>query len=308
MESVTESKQTTPGSLAYTLSGLSLLFAILCAVWTYIAWLSNSSILDFARLHLFLTHHGDVLTSLGAFSSGLATILLAHELGHALMAQNEFDGPPLWLPAPGLILPSLGGVQTTQTPLALKHPGWHALLGPLLGVVASLCCLLIGQLILLDTPYILKIDFSSQALLIQLLGQFGLGLELNALQVAGWMGLLLSGLQLLPIGATDGGQVLRTLLPGLHLPVSLMTLVALTLFAFSLPMKVAMTWWVWAGFSVLHLFGNPVKASRTQRGLGSQLVLVSLWLPLVIGITQVTHLAIPEPVIPEADVSRKIEL
>ena len=65
--------------------------------------------------------------------------------------------------------------------------------------------------------------------------------------------------------------------------------------------------WVWAGFSVLHLFGNPVKAAQTQRGLVSQL-LASLWLPLVIGITQVTHLAIPEPVIPEADVSRKVEL
>ena len=117
MESVTESKQTTPGGFAYTLSGLSLLFAILCSVWTYIAWLSNSSILDFARLQLFLTHHGDVLSSLGAFSSGLAAILLAHELGHALMAQDDFDGPPLWLPAPGLIVPSLGGLQTTQAPL-----------------------------------------------------------------------------------------------------------------------------------------------------------------------------------------------
>ena len=43
---VTETKQTTAGGLAYTLSGL-LLFAILCSLWTYIAWLSNSSILDF---------------------------------------------------------------------------------------------------------------------------------------------------------------------------------------------------------------------------------------------------------------------
>ena len=43
------------------------------------------------------------------------------------------------------------------------------------------------------------------------------------LQVAGWMGFLLSSLQLLPIGATDGGQVLRTLMPRIHLPVSLMT-------------------------------------------------------------------------------------
>ena len=195
-----------------------------------------------------------------------------------------------------------------RKPLALKNPGWHALLGPLLGVAASLCCLLIGQFILLDTPYILEIDLSSQALLIQLLGHLGLGLELNALQVAGWMGFLLSSLQLLPIGATDGGQVLRTLMPRIHLPVSLMTLFALTLFAFSLPMKIAMTWWVWAGFSVLHLFGNPVKAPQVQRGLGNQLLLASLWLPLLIGLTQVSHLAIPEPVIPEADVSRKVEL
>ena len=85
-------------------------------------------------------------------------------------------------------------------------------------------------------------------------------------------GLLLSSLQLLPIGATDGGQVLRTLMPRIHLPVSLMTLFALTLFAFSLPMKIAMTWWVWAGFSVLHLFGNPVKAPQVQRGLGNHLL------------------------------------
>ena len=279
MESVTESKQTTPGGLAYTLSGLSLLFAILCSVWTYIAWLSNSSILDFARLQLFLTHHGDVLSSLGAFSSGLAAILLAHELGHALMAQDDFDGPPFGFQHLDSSFQVWVGCKRLKPP-CYKESGLAR---------ATRTSTWRGGFALLSTYWTIhplgyalysRDRLSSQALLIQLLGHLGLGLELNAIQVAGWMGLLLSSLQLLPIGATDGGQVLRTLLPRIHLPVSLLALFALTLFAFSMPMKVAMTWWVWAGFSVLHLFGNPVKVPQIKRGLGNQLLLASLWLPL----------------------------
>ena len=231
-----------------------------------------------------------------------------HELGHACMSREASGGPPLWLPAPGLIIPSLGGIQTTQAPLTLKRPGWHAILGPLLGIVASLGCLTVGQIILQDTPYILRIDFESQALVLKLLADLGLGLELNGLQVAGWMGLLLSGLQLLPVGATDGGQILRALLPKFHLLISLLTLSALTLFAFSLPIKVGMTWWIWTGFSALHLFGNPVMLQTENRSSASRLLLACVWLPLLIGLTQFSQRAIPEPVIPEADVSRKVEL
>ena len=102
---MSETVQSSSGNQSWALSGLSLGLVVLAALWTYIAWLSNSNLLDFHRLQLFLTHHTDITSSLVFFASGVAGILLMHEAGHIFVANDEFRGVPVWLPAPGLYIP-----------------------------------------------------------------------------------------------------------------------------------------------------------------------------------------------------------
>lgn len=303
-----ETKQGSSGGQSWTLSALSLLLVVTTATWTYVAWVSNSNILDYRRLQIFLTHHGDIATSLALYAAGISTILLMHEFGHLIVAKDSFRGPPLWLPAPGLYIPSLGGIQVTQKPVPLASPALHALMGPLWGILASTGCLTLGGLVLVDTPYLLEIDTQAQPLLIHALNTLGLTEQLNALQVAGWMGLLLSSMQLIPIGATDGGQLIHSISPRFHLISSLLSLTLLVLFAFSLPFREGFTWWIWAAFSALHLLGTPVFASSTASSWRQRGTLAILWLLLLASTSISTLNALPSAMIPEANISREVEL
>jgi len=305
---VKESAQATPSNQSWALSGLSLSLVVVTALWTYVAWLSDSHLLDLQRLQLFLTHHTDIFSSLLAFSVGLTSILLLHEAGHLVVGGEAIRGAPLWLPAPGLYIPSLGGFQRAQSPVNIPHPGRYALMGPLCGISGSAVCLILGTIILPETPYLLRIDTMSQAPLIQLLTLVGLGAELNGLQVAGWMGLLLSSFQLLPIGATDGGQIIRVVAPGLHLFISLTALCLFTLVAFTFPISQGFTWWAWAALSSLHIFGSPIITQETSPSLIRRSVLGLTWLLLFLGTLTVSLNAIPTAVIPEANISQEVEL
>ena len=305
---MSETVQSSSGNQSWALSGLSLGLVVLAALWTYIAWLSNSNLLDFHRLQLFLTHHTDITSSLVFFASGVAGILLMHEAGHIFVANDEFRGAPVWLPAPGLYIPSLGGIQTANAPVSMRHPGRYAIMGPLFGSFASASCLILGSMVLENTPYVLALAQGEQSLLAQFLTRLGLNLELNGLQVAGWMGLLLSSLQLLPIGATDGGQVLREVVPKFHLTISIVTLTLLVVLAFSLPIDEGFTWWAWAAFCALHLFGNPVISEPSADTVTKRLGLGIVWALLLSSTLTLSLSAIPSPVIPEADISKEVEL
>ena len=303
-----ESAQDGPSNRSWALSGLSLGLVVITSLWTYVAWLSNSHLFDFKRLQLFLTHHTDILASLLAFSVGITLILLLHEAGHLLTGGESVRGAPLWLPAPGLYIPSLGGFQRTQGPVDMPHPGRYAIMGPLCGITGAITCLIVGSFILSDTPYLLRIEMTSQSPLIQLLTVTGLGPDLNSLQVAGWMGLLLSSLQLLPVGATDGGQIIRAIAPKLHSSISLITLCLFTLLAFTFPVAKGFTWWAWAVLSSLHLLGNPIIEEAYTPTLIKRIILGMVWFLLFFGTLTVSIDAIPTAVIPEANISQEVEL
>ena len=303
-----ESAQDGPSNRSWAFSGLSLGLVVITALWTYVAWLSNSHLLDFKRLQLFLPHHTDIWASLLAFSVGITFILLFHEVGHLLTGGESVQGAPLWLPAPGLYIPSLGGFQRAKGSVDIPHPGRYALMGPLCGITGSVACLILGAFILSETPYVLRIEITSQSPLIQLFTATGLGSELNSLQVAGWMGLLLSSLQLLPVGATDGGQIIRAMAPKLHIYISLTALCLFTLLAFTFPVAKGFTWWAWAALSSLHLLGNPIIEEESSPSLLTRVILGLAWLLLFFGTLTISIDAIPTAVIPESDISQEVEL
>jgi len=151
------------------------------------------------------------------FALSLMGILLSHELGHFLMARKHgLDVTlPYLIPAPSLI-GTFGAFIKIRSPI----PNRKVLLdigatGPLVGVIVSIPFLILG----LKLSEIKMVQGASGAML-------GSSLLLSALEwlfigplpggydvvihpvgFAGWIGLLITSLNLLPIGQLDGGHV-----------------------------------------------------------------------------------------------------
>ena len=161
-----------------------------------------------------------------AFSAALLGILLAHELGHYIMARREgvATSYPFFIPVP-FSLGTLGAFIAIKEPV----PNRRALLaigiaGPLAGLAVSIPVLLIGLSIstVRDVAAVQaalpNAAFSTEgnsllyaAAKILVFGRFlpsgGEDVFIHPVALAGWAGLLLTGLNLLPAGQLDGGHI-----------------------------------------------------------------------------------------------------
>ena len=209
----------------------------------------------------------DTLANLGLglpFAVALMLILGAHELGHYFAARHH-NVPvtlPYFIPFPISIIGTMGAFIRLKAPVTNKR----ALLdigaaGPLAGMVFALPILVIGLLTSDVGPlppggYLLEGNSILYALLkVVTLGRFlpadGIDVSLNQLAWAGWVGLLVTSLNLIPVGQLDGGHVAYVLFGRrarrLFIPV-LITLGALFV------VTQAPIWIVWA--VLLLIFGR----------------------------------------------------
>ncbi len=149
-------------------------------------------------------------------------ILLAHEMGHFLMTVRHAirSSYPLFIPLPLTFTGTMGAVIVMEGSRANRRQLFDiGIAGPLAGLVLAipLICLGIRQA---DTvkveplkPNQFAVEFGDP-LLVKLLTPVlrpDVGedrrLEPNALYMAGWVGLLITGLNMLPISQLDGGHV-----------------------------------------------------------------------------------------------------
>jgi len=175
------------------------------------------------------------------FSAALLTILLAHEFGHyfACRAHGIDTTLPLLLPAP-----TLSGTAGAVILIRSRIPNRHALLdvgvyGPICGYIASLIAIIVGFALskpLPEHPAAPLIGFGepwSVRLVHALLAGMHPGIPTFALVVrhpvliAGWVGLFITALNLLPAGQLDGGHILYAIWPRVHRPVTLLLSAAL---------------------------------------------------------------------------------
>lgn len=161
------------------------------------------------------------------YSLGLLLILGAHELGHYFTAKahNIRVTPPYFIPIP-FALGTFGAFikikSTTPDRRALFDV---AVAGPLAGLVFAIPALLFGlrmsHVITENTPSGLQnggVAIGSSVLL-ACLAKMSLGasvlegnhLQLHPLAFAGWLGLIVTALNLLPIGQLDGGHISHAL-------------------------------------------------------------------------------------------------
>ena len=179
----------------------------------------------------WLIRHPALFAAGFAYSLTLLGILLIHEFGHyaACHAHRLRATLPWVLPAP-----TLSGTFGAVIRIRTRIPSRNALMdvgiyGPLAGFIASALAVAVG--LLLSVPRAAAapeslIRFGGDPLTIQLLRHllahwnpaipaFNLSSP-HPILVAGWIGLFITALNLIPGGQLDGGHILYALSPRLH--------------------------------------------------------------------------------------------
>ncbi len=165
------------------------------------------------------------------YMASIMGILLAHEMGHYIMARkNKVDASlPFFLPFPLPPIGTLGAVILMRGRIkqrgALMEIGAA---GPLAGVAVALPVLIYGLANSAVVPLPPRgldngLIMEGQSLLYMFLKQIAVGpipegsdVALHPMAWAGWVGLFVTTLNLLPIGQLDGGHVFYALFPNAH--------------------------------------------------------------------------------------------
>ena len=230
-----------------------------------------------------LTNPEEILIGI-PFSLTLLLILGCHEFGHYYYAhKHKVDATlPYFLPAPPFlfIIGTFGAFIKIKSPIYKKD----ALLqigaaGPIAGFVIAVPALIIGLIL----SEVIAIDGGEAGIILgdSLLMKFltimvfpnladGQDVLLHPIAFAGWIGLLVTMLNLLPIGQLDGGHIAYAMFgerQGLIGSISLLALLPLSL--------LSLNWLVW-GILIIVLMRTakhpPIQDKHTPLSRENQLV------------------------------------
>jgi membrane-associated protease RseP (regulator of RpoE activity) len=237
-----------------------------------------------------------------SFSLPLLAILLCHELGHYLTARRYQVNvsPPFFLPGPPApFVGTFGAFIRLRTILNDRRQLLDiGAAGPIAGFVVALPVLWMG---LAHSQFANDPDITGMAvqsgwgplplgdsvvtLLLRHITHRGAGVILSPVAFAGWLGMFVTMLNLLPIAQLDGGHILYAALPRAQRYVARAFWVIVILLGF-----LSRSWFLWA-FVVLVLsrgrFGHPpvldayrpLPRSRVWLLLASLLVFVLTFTP-----------------------------
>ncbi|HID32059.1 MAG TPA: site-2 protease family protein, partial [bacterium (Candidatus Stahlbacteria)] len=170
-----------------------------------------------------LISFGDLLLGI-PFSFSLMAILTSHELGHYL-TRRRFkvkSSLPYFLPIPHPLIGTLGAVIKMDSIIPnRKSLFWIGLAGPLTGFIVSIPIIYFGlKLSRIDSISNYPNAFGlGDSLLFYLIGRIthpeipaGMDIILHPMAFAGWVGLLVTGLNMVPMGQFDGGHIAYAIL------------------------------------------------------------------------------------------------
>ena len=162
------------------------------------------------------------------FALPLMSILFVHEMGHYFTSKKHGikTSLPFFMPIPpilpGFNIGTFGALISSSDPMPNKKALFDVgISGPLAGFIVAIPVTAIG----IATSEIVPIpDFSSgevilgSSFLFILLSNMiytvpeGFALSMNSIAFAGWVGLLITSINLLPAGQLDGGHIFRAFL------------------------------------------------------------------------------------------------
>lgn len=165
-------------------------------------------------------NHLERFTEVLPIGIGIIAILAAHELAHYLVARRYQVklSPPFFLPT--LQLGAFGAITRFASLVPSRKALFDiALAGPAAGGLLSLLLLIIGLLLshsgsLFQVPT----EFFRGSILVGVLARIIIGanlhnglVDVNPLTVIGWLGLVITALNLMPAGVLDGGRVVQAI-------------------------------------------------------------------------------------------------
>ena len=172
----------------------------------------------FLHIILFLLTIGSTIFVGGfLYSFAIMTILLAHEMGHYFMTR-KYGIPstlPFFIPFPMEPFGTFGAIIRMKGMIVNKRALFDiGVAGPLCGFVAALPFIVAGILLSKVQVTIGSGNRLGEPLLFIILQRLiigeipkGLDLVLHPFAYAGWVGLFVTALNLLPVGQLDGGHV-----------------------------------------------------------------------------------------------------
>jgi hypothetical protein len=233
------------------------------------------------------------------FAAALMGILLVHEMGHYVAAKRYHinTSPPYFLPAP----PQLNFIGTFGAFIRLRSPivDRRQLLdvgaaGPWAGVVIAVVLLVVGLLnsqVLAGSPgptqqliYVGPQPFYlGDSILMDVARNWLVGegtVILHPLALAGWFGVFVTMLNLLPLGQLDGGHIVYALVGKHQAKVARIMWYGLLLLGFQF-----WGWWLWAALILILGRGRithpsvlephrPIPASRWPVGFATAILFV----------------------------------
>ena len=190
--------------------------ALVLLIGTILTSLEASSILQGFDLFDNFARYAEAIP----LSLGLWSVLIAHELGHKAIA-NRYNirlSIPFFLP--NWQIGSFGAITRFESLLPNRTALFDiAFAGPAVGGILSLLLLILG--LILSHPgstFQLPTEFFRASILVGTLAKVVLGsaleeavVDINPLVIIGWLGLVITALNLLPAGKLDGGRIVHAI-------------------------------------------------------------------------------------------------
>ncbi len=235
------------------------------------------------------------------FTAAIISILFVHEMGHFIASRRRgiVTSWPYFIPAPTMI-GTFGAV------IRSKSPFWNrrdlievGAAGPIAGWIVALGWLVYGLMhsVILPLSAIgpgdLVFSLKGESILMHWLTPVLLGVApdgsyylLSEAAFAGWVGLLITAINMLPIGQLDGGHIVYGLQPHRQRSLGWVAMVLLVAMGFTSPV-----WWFFAAFGLLFGVGHPptlddehqVGVIATVMGLVALVILVLSFTPMPSG-------------------------
>jgi membrane-associated protease RseP (regulator of RpoE activity) len=181
----------------------------------YVLYIPTAYAASVVELFRYTFQHPQLILHGMAFSASLLAILLSHEMGHYLACRHyRVEATlPYFIPAPPLFLAgTFGAFIKIKSPIPTRRSLFDiGLAGPFAGFVVAIPIAVIG--ILTMAPPVAQSSgiYFNDPLLFRLLAR-ALGVNLdpnsptNPYYMAAWIGLLVTSLNLMPVGQLDGGH------------------------------------------------------------------------------------------------------
>lgn len=200
------------------------------------------------------------------FALPLLAILLAHESGHYVTARRYRvnASPPFFIPFPAQwnILGTMGAFIRLRSPVFDRRTLFDiGVAGPMAGMIIAIPVLLAGLALSRTVSGGPTLPLSHQFLpfgngyifvgdsLLMLLGRAVMGLhgpvELHPLAMAGWVGILVTSLNLLPMAQFDGGHIAYALFGRSQVWIARVFWASLLVLG-----RFWIGWWVWAVLAI----------------------------------------------------------